>query len=81
MAAFTSHPQRNALRQLLRSNRLLAEMRADQWEELEPLLTIADYRKGDRLVRQGDEDMRQFFILDGMLKRVVSNPEGREMIP
>ena len=80
MAAFTSHPQRNALRQLLRSNRLLAEMRADQWEELEPLLTIADYRKGDRLVRQGDEDMRQFFILDGMLKRVVSNPEGREMI-
>jgi CRP-like cAMP-binding protein len=24
--------------------------------------------------------MEQFFILDGMLKRVVSNPEGREMI-
>ncbi len=24
--------------------------------------------------------MEQFFILDGMLKRVVSNPEGKEMI-
>jgi CRP-like cAMP-binding protein len=24
--------------------------------------------------------MEQFFILEGMLKRVVSNPEGREMI-
>ena len=55
-------------------------MSAAQWAELEPLLAIADYRKGDPLVRQGDEEMEQFFILEGMLKRVVSNPEGREMI-
>jgi CRP-like cAMP-binding protein len=41
---------------------------------------LADYRKGDPLVRQGDEEMEQFFILEGMLKRVVSNPQGREMI-
>jgi CRP-like cAMP-binding protein len=51
-----------------------------QWDELEPLLAIDDYRKGDLLVRQGDSEMEQFFILDGMLKRVVSNAEGREMI-
>jgi CRP-like cAMP-binding protein len=55
-------------------------MSSAQWAELEPLLIISDYRKGDPLVRQGDEQMQQFFILDGMLKRVVSNPEGREMI-
>ena len=59
-------------------NDLLTRFAAEA--ELEPLLTIGDYRKGDPLVRQGDEDMEQFFILDGMLKRVVSNPEGREMI-
>ena len=41
---------------------------------------MAEYRKGDLLVRQGDTEMEQFFILDGMLKRVVSNAEGREMI-
>jgi CRP-like cAMP-binding protein len=80
MAALASHPQRSSLRQLLRQNRLLGEMLPEQWEDLEPLLTIADYRKGDHLVHQGDEDMQQFFILDGMLKRVVSNPEGHEMI-
>ena len=51
-----------------------------QWAELEPLLVVADYRKGDPLVRQGDEEMQQLFILEGMLKRVVSNPQGREMI-
>ena len=50
------------------------------WQELEPLLAVADYRKGDLLVGQGDQEMEQFFILDGMLKRVVANSEGHEMI-
>jgi CRP/FNR family transcriptional regulator, dissimilatory nitrate respiration regulator len=80
MTSLTSHPQRNSLRLQLRQNQVLEGMSAAQWSELEPLLMIGDYRKGDPLVRQGDEEMEQFFILDGMLKRVVSNPEGREMI-
>src|ERR1700716_2689427 len=80
MTALASRPQRNSLRLLLRENQALQGMSAAQWSELEPLIAIADYRKGDPLVRQGDEEMEQFFILEGMLKRVVSNPEGREMI-
>jgi CRP-like cAMP-binding protein len=80
MTAFPSHPQRNSLRLQLRQNQLLQGLTAAQWTELEPLLSVADYRKGEPLVRQGDEEMEQFFILEGMLKRVVSNPEGREMI-
>ena len=80
MTVFPSHPQRNSIRLQLRQNELLQGMTAAQWGELEPLLSIADYRKGEPLVRQGDEEMEQFFILEGMLKRVVSNPEGREMI-
>ena len=80
MTAFLSHPQRNSIRLQLRQNLLLQGMSQAQWAELEPLLLVADYRKGDPLVRQGDEEMEQFFILEGMVKRVVSNPEGREMI-
>jgi len=80
MTAFPNHPQRNSIRLLLRRNQLLQRMTPAQWAELEPLLAVADYRKGDPLVRQGDEEMEQFFIVEGMLKRVVSNPEGREMI-
>ena len=80
MTALSSHPQRNSVRLLLRQNQSLASMNAAQWAELEPLLSVADYRKGDPLVRQGDEEMEQFFILEGMVKRVVSNPQGREMI-
>jgi CRP/FNR family transcriptional regulator, dissimilatory nitrate respiration regulator len=80
MTAFQTHPQRNSLRLQLRQNLLLQGMSAAQWGELERLLAVGDYRKGEPLVRQGDEEMEQFFILEGMVKRVVSNPEGREMI-
>jgi CRP-like cAMP-binding protein len=80
MTTLAGHPQRNSLRLQLRQNIVLQGMSPAQWSELERLLVIAEYRKGDPLVRQGDEEMEQFFILEGMLKRVVSNPEGREMI-
>ena len=80
MASLATHPQRNTIRLQLRQSLILQDMSAAQWEELEPLLSVAEYRKGDLLVRQGDTEMEQFFILDGMLKRVVSNAEGREMI-
>lgn len=80
MTNLSAHPQRNSIRLQLRQNQALQGMTAAQWAELEPLLGIADYRKSDPLVHQGDEEMEQFFILEGMLKRVVSNPQGHEMI-
>jgi CRP-like cAMP-binding protein len=80
MTALANHPQRNTIRLQLRENLILRNMTPEQWADLEPLLAVAEYRKGDPLVRQGDEEMEQFFILEGMVKRVVSNPEGHEMI-
>jgi CRP-like cAMP-binding protein len=80
MTALASHPQRNSIRLLLRQNAALQGLSPAQWSELEALLAVADYRKGEALVRQGDEEMEQLFILEGMLKRVVSSPQGREMI-
>jgi len=80
MNPVASHPQRSSIRLQLRQNPLLRDMRPEQWEALEPLLAVGDYRKGEPLARQGDEQMEQFFILEGMVKRVVSNPQGREMI-
>lgn len=80
MSSIVLHPQTTSLRLQLHRNLLLRDMTPEQWAELEPVLSAADYAKGEYLVRQGDEQMEQIFILDGMLKRVVSNPEGREMI-
>src|SRR5437762_11693253 len=80
MTSLSTHPQRHSIRLRLRQNHLLQGMSSAQWAELEPLLMVADYRKGDPLVRQGDEEMEQFFIVEGMVKRMVSNPQGRKMI-
>ena len=80
MTAIANHPQRNTIRMQLRQNLLLKDLLPAHWDALEPLLTVGEYRKGDPLVRQGDEEMEQFFVLEGMVKRVVSNPEGHEMI-
>ena len=80
MASIENHPQSNTVRLQLKQSLILGDMLPADWKELEPLLDIVDYGKGDLLVRQGDTEMEQFFVLDGMLKRVVSNPEGHEMI-
>ena len=80
MSSIHTHPQRNTIRLQLRLSVVLKDMPAAAWTELEPLLEIADFGKGDLLVLQGHGAMEQFFILDGILKRVVSDPKGKEMI-
>lgn len=80
MSAIVNHPQRNTIRLQLKQNLVLREMPAPAWADLEPQLEVAEYHKGEPLVRQGSTSMEQFFILDGILKRVVSNPQGKEMI-
>jgi CRP/FNR family transcriptional regulator, dissimilatory nitrate respiration regulator len=74
------HPERNVIRLELRRNVILQSLNETLLAELEPHLTIVDCRKGELLLNQGVREMGQYFILGGILKRVVSNPEGKEMI-
>jgi len=80
MPALDHHPEAKVIRLQLRQNLVLRNLSAAQWAELEPLLEIMDYPKGEALEHQGDWSMEQYFILDGILKRVVSNAQGKEMI-
>ena len=80
MSSIQSHPQLNTIRLQLRQNLVLGEMPPIARAELEPKLEIADFGKGDLLVHQGHSAMEQIFILDGILKHVVSDPKGKEMI-
>jgi CRP-like cAMP-binding protein len=68
------------IRTRLRSNVVLQQLSDADLAELEPLLAVAEYAKGATLERQGDKSVDQYFILDGILKRVVGNPSGKEMI-
>jgi CRP-like cAMP-binding protein len=80
MTLLANHPDRADISAQLRRNIVLRRLAAQAFEELEPVLAVVDYRKGDVLLTQGAHDMEQYFVLDGVLKRVVSNPEGKEMI-
>src|SRR3712207_6116689 len=80
MPLLAGHPDASLLRVELRDNLILKHLSKPQWRELEPLLEISDYAKGEALEHQGDLSMEQYFIVEGILKRVVSNAEGKEMI-
>lgn len=80
MPLLALHPEAKIIRVQLRQNLALRDLTAAQWQELEPLLEVVDYPKGGLLEHQGDWAMEQYFIIEGILKRVVSNAQGKEMI-
>ncbi|MEY4295943.1 MAG: hypothetical protein RLY82_1631 [Pseudomonadota bacterium] len=80
MTAIHQHPDKNIIRVQLKQNALLHGLDEVQSMELERHLTIVDGNKGDFLLHQGIHEMEQYFILDGILKRVVSNSDAKEMI-
>ena len=80
MTLLARHPDAAQLKAELRKNLALKALTHAQWQELEPLLEVTDYPKGETLENQGDHSMEQYFIIEGILKRVVSNAEGKEMI-
>ncbi len=80
MSSVEHSPEKNIIRVQLRQNVLLKGMSESQSAELEPHLVVVDCHKGDFLLHQGVYEMEQYFVLDGILKRVVTNQQAREMI-
>jgi CRP-like cAMP-binding protein len=80
MLTVQNHPERNVIRVQLAQNVVLKGMSAEQSAELESHLVVVDCHKGDTLLAQGVHAMEQYFILDGILKRVVTNQQAKEMI-
>ena len=78
--AIANHPERNVIRAQLAQNIVLKEMLDGERAELEPHLLVVDCAKGESLLDQGVHEMEQYFVLDGVLKRVVTNANAKEMI-
>lgn len=76
----SNHPNAIDIRARLRENVVLRHMSDPDWVRLDPMLVVQDYPKGATLENQGDRSTDQYFILDGILKRVVASPSGKEMI-
>ena len=75
-----NHPERNVIRLELRHNLVLQDMDDALWHDLAGHLMVVDAAKGDHLLHQGVHEMEQYFVLGGILKRVVTNAEAKEMI-
>jgi len=80
VTALAEHPERNVIKVQLKHNTVLRGMPDIARAELESRISIVDGQKGEALLDQGVREMEQYFVLGGVLKRVVSNPEGKEMI-
>ena len=80
MVSLESHPERNVIRLQLKQNIVVKDLTEAEIEELESHLVVIDCQKRDTLLQQGVREMGQYFILDGVLKRVVSNKAAKEMI-
>jgi CRP-like cAMP-binding protein len=80
MTLLAKHPEKNVIRLQLKQTEVLQCMDEADLAELAQHLVIVDGHKGDFLLHQGVREMEQYFVLDGILKRVVANKEGKEMI-
>lgn len=80
MTPLVTHPERNVIRLQLQKHKSLDGLDDTDRADLEQHLVVIDGRKGDFLLHQGVRDMSQYFILEGVLKRVVANQDGKEMI-
>jgi len=75
-----NHPQRQLIRVQLGQNIVLQALADDERRELDNDLIVVDSGKGEHLLHQGVHEMEQYFVLDGILKRVVTNADAKEMI-
>ncbi len=80
MNLLAQHPERNIIRLQLRQNVMLKKMSDVERDELAQMLSIVDCAKGEYLLHQGVHEMEQYFLLEGILKRVVANADAKEMI-
>jgi CRP-like cAMP-binding protein len=80
MTFLANHPDAAYIRERLQQNIVLRSLDIGAFDELATSLAVVDYRKGDVLLSQGAHEMEQYFVIEGILKRVVASPEGKEMI-
>jgi CRP-like cAMP-binding protein len=80
MTTLDKHPEKNLIRLQLSQNVVLRNLDLESMQELESYLEISDLKKSEILLRQGNFQMEQYFVLDGILKRIVTNADAKEMI-
>ncbi|OZA76551.1 MAG: cyclic nucleotide-binding protein, partial [Polynucleobacter sp. 39-46-10] len=66
MTVLDKHPEKNLIRLQLSQNSVLKSLDPEAMADLERHLVISDLRKSEILLHQGDHQMEQYFVLDGI---------------
>lgn len=74
-----NHPLRNTISLQLKAHPLLAGLDDEAHAELAGLLVVHEVHRGEQLLAQGSRELSQFLVIEGLLKRVVTSANGREM--
>jgi CRP-like cAMP-binding protein len=77
--SLSNHPQCRFLRLQVTRHPLLAELDEAAREDLCEELVVQDAHRGECLLEQGSHELCHYFVLEGLVKRVVTSPQGREM--
>lgn len=80
MTELFKHPDRTLINVQLGQNVVLKHLSQDDLAILERYMHISDLKKAEILLRQGDEQLEQYFVLDGILKRFVSSANAKGMV-
>jgi CRP/FNR family transcriptional regulator, dissimilatory nitrate respiration regulator len=80
MTELVKHQERTLINVQLGQNVILQHLSHQDLSELERYIHISDLKKSEILLRQGDEQLEQYFVLDGILKRFVSSANAKGMI-
>lgn len=80
MTELVKHPDRTLINVQLGQNIILKHLSHQDLAELERSIQISDFKKSEILLRQGDEQLEQYFVLDGILKRFVTSANAKGMI-
>lgn len=80
MTRLHQHPDQEPIRLQLSQNCVLKNVDPASMGQLERCLVISDLKKSTVFLRQGARQMEQFFVLGGIVKRVVSSPDAIEVI-
>jgi len=75
----STHPQGQYVRLQLARHPSLTGLGEGSLADLTAHVIVHDAQRGERLLEQGSREPQQFFVIEGLVKRIVSSPQGREM--
>lgn len=58
----------------------VGDITLEQWTDLQPYCSLRKFKRGELIIKAGDEDSRLGYIISGMVKRSFIHESGKELV-